>query len=197
MHFQLFDAARRLDEYSVSPGANVAFGAAHGFVEIVNRSGVGARQNPGFGFEALGTGRPDFCLGQFDRHHFFADHMTAALRPLLILDQDRAHAHAFVTLHRVHHVLDVAVAVVAVDEHRQVAGRHDVAHAGRDFAKTLEPDVGDSIARADRRETADEIRLEADFLYKTRAERVMRAGNNEKSLVPDRRVDDLSKTCRH
>src|SRR4029079_7214842 len=139
---QLVDAARRLDENAVGAGLDVALGAAHGLVEVVDLAGVGARQDPGFRIEPLRARGPDLGFGQFDRHHLLAGHMAAALGPLLVLDQDRADAHTLVALHGVHHFLAVAVAVVAVDEHRQVARRHDVAHAGGDLTKALEPDIG-------------------------------------------------------
>ena len=135
-----------------------------------------------------------FATADLGRHHLLADHVAAALRPLLVLDQDRADAHALVALHGVHHVLDVAVAVVAVDEHRQVAGRHDVAHAGRDLAEALQPDVGHAVARADRREAADEIGLEAELLDDARGERVMRARHHQEPLVLHGLVDDLAET---
>ena len=193
----LLHAARRLDEDAVGAGADVALRPAHGFVEVVDRARIGARENPGFRIDPLRTCRPDLCFRQFGRDDLLADHVPAALGPLLVLDQDGAHAHALIGLYRVHHVLDVAVAVVAVDEHRQVAGRHDVAHGRRDFAKTLQPDVGYAITRADRREAADEIGLEADPLDQPGAERVMRARNNQNPFVVDGLVDDLAKTGRH
>src|SRR5262249_46283259 len=89
------------------------------------------------------------------------------------------------------------VAVIAVDEDRQVAGRHDVAHTGGDLAEALEADVGHAVARPDRRETADEIGLEADLLDQPRAQRVVRAGHDQKALVRHRRVDDLAKASWH
>ena len=134
---QFRDAARRLDENAVGAGADIALGAAHGFVEVIDRARVGAAEDPGFRIDALGRGRLDLGLGELDGHDLLADHVAAALRPLLVLDQDGAHPHALVGLHRVHDVLDVAIAVVAVDEHRQVARAHDIAHGGRDFAKAL------------------------------------------------------------
>src|SRR4029079_6797904 len=139
----------------------------------------------------------DFRLGDLGRHHLLAYHVAAAFRPLLVLDQDRAHAHALVALHRVHHVLDVAVAVVAVDEHRQVAGRHDVAHAGRNLAEAFYAYGRHAVARADRGEAADEIGLEAELLDDARGERVMRTRDNQEPLVLHGLVDDLAKTRRH
>jgi hypothetical protein len=97
----------------------------------------------------------------------------------------------------VHHVLHVAVAVVAVDEHRQVARPHDVAHRRRDLAKTLEAEVGHSVARADRRETADEIGLEPDPLDQAGAQGIVRAGHDQDPLVRDGAIDDLAKARRH
>ena len=180
---ELVDAARRLDENAVGAGADVALRPAHGLVEVIDRARIGARENPGFRIDPLRTGRPDFRLGELSGNDFLADHVPATLGPLLVLDQDGAHSHALISLNRVHHVLDVAVAVVAIHEHRQVAGGHDVAHGRCDFAKALQPDVGHAIARADGRETADEIGFEADFLDEPRAERVMGTGNDEEPLL--------------
>jgi hypothetical protein len=94
-----------------------------------------------------------------------------------------------------HHVLDVAISVVAVDEGRQVAGRHDVAHGRRDFAEALQADVGYAITRADDREAANEICLETDALDEPGAERVMGARNNQEPLVIHSLVDDFAKAC--
>ena len=57
-----------------------------------------------------------------------ARHVAAALGPGLVLEEHRARAHALVGLHGVHGVLDVAIAVVDVDQDRHVAGRDDVAN---------------------------------------------------------------------
>ena len=63
-----------------------------------------------------------------------------------------------------------------------------------DFAEALQPDIRHAVARADRREAADEIGLEADLLDHPRAQRIMRAGDDQEPLVLDGLVDDLAKT---
>lgn len=123
--------------------------------------------------------------------------MAAALRPLLVLDQDRADPHALVALDGVHDVLDVAVAIVAVDKDRQVARRHDVAHRGGDLSEALEAQVGDPIAGAHRRKAADEIGLEADPLDEPRAQRVVRPRHYQQALLLHRHIYDLAKARRH
>ena len=151
-----------------APARMNLFGAAHGFVEIVDGAGVGARQNPGLRIDALRARRLDLGNGQFGGHDLLADHVAAALRPLLIFDQDGGDAHALIGLHRVHDVLDVAIAVVAIDEDRQVARHHDVAHGGGNLAKAFEAHVRHAVTRADRRKPADEIRFEANLLDQPR-----------------------------
>src|SRR5580692_3302910 len=194
---QFRNAARRLDENAVGAGADIAFGAAHGFVEVVDRARIGAAEDPGFRIDALGGGRLDLGLGKLDGNDLLADHVAATLWPLLILDQDGAHPHALVGLHRMHDVLDVAIAVVAVDENRQVARAHDIAHGGGDFAKALQAHIGHAVTGAYGRKAADEIGLEADLLDQPGAERVMGAGHHQESLVLDGFVDDLAEACRH
>jgi hypothetical protein len=194
---QLLHAARCLDEDAVGPGTDVALAAAHSLIEIVDLARVGARENPCFRAKPLGASRTEFCLRQFHRHHLLTFHVAAALGPLLILDQDRAHAHALVALHRVHHVLDIPISVIAVHEHRQVASRHDVAHGGGDLAKALQANVRHPVSRADRREAADEIGLEPDLLDQSRAQRVVGARDNQKPPFFHGPVDDLPKTGLH
>src|SRR5262249_51497296 len=194
---ELIDTARCLDENAVGAGAHIALGAAQRLVEVVNGARIGAGEDPGLRVAALRTRRLDLCLRNLGGDDLLADHVAAAFGPLLIFDQDRAHAHALVALNGVHDVLHVAVTVVAVDEHRQVAGRHDVAHRSRDFADPLETDIGHAVAGAGYRKAADEVGLEADRLNEPRAERVMGAGDDQEPLVLDGPVDDLTKTRAH
>ena len=49
------DAARRLDENAVGAGADIALGAAHGLVEVIDRARVGAAEDPGFRIDAART----------------------------------------------------------------------------------------------------------------------------------------------
>src|SRR5262245_35427005 len=120
--------------------------------------------------------------------------MAAALGPSLVLEKDRARTHAFVGLNRVHGVLDVAVTVVNIDQHRHIAGRDDVAHGCRDVGEALEADVGHAIARTGDGEAADEHGVESRLLDQQRAQRIVGAGNDEQSPLRDGSVERLAKT---
>ena len=127
------------------------------------------------------------------RDHVLAGHVAAALRRDLVLQEDRGRAHRLVALDGVGDVLDVAVAGVAVDQHRQARRRHDVADAGADLAEGGQPDVGDGVARADQREAADRIGREARALDQPRRQRVMGARQQQRlllleQLLPGRRL---------
>jgi hypothetical protein len=134
---ELLDAARRLDENAVGARTDEALGPPHGVVKIVDRARIRAGENPGVRIEALRACRLDLRFRDLERNDLLAKRVPAAFRPLLIFDQDRAHAHAFIALDGVHDVLDIAVAVVAVDKNRQIAGRHDVTHGRGDLAEAL------------------------------------------------------------
>ena len=75
-----------------------------------------------------------FATISVGRDHVLAGHVAAALGRDLVLQEDRGRAHRLVALDGVGDVLDVAVAGVAVDQHRQARRRHDVADAGADLA---------------------------------------------------------------
>ena len=105
--------------------------------------------------------------------------MAAALGRNLVLEHDRRDAEPLVGVQDMDDILHVAVAVVAVDHYRQVACRHDVGDRGRDFVERDEPDVGQAPARADGREAAGEIGLEARALDQSRAQRIERARKNQ------------------
>src|SRR5246127_3264428 len=120
--------------------------------------------------------------------------MAAAFGPSLVLEKDRARTHAFVGLNGVHGVLDVAVAVVDIDQNRHIAGRDDVAHRCRDVGEALEADVGHAISRTGDWEAADEHGVESGPLDQQRAQRIVGAGNDEQSPRPDGSVERLTKT---
>src|SRR5437899_2380620 len=81
-------------------------------VGIVDPARGSSLQNASFGVDPFWARRLDLGLRQFHWDDLLARHVAAAFRPLLVLDQDRAHAHALVALHRMHYVLHVAIAVV-------------------------------------------------------------------------------------
>ena len=83
-------------------------------------------------------------------------------------------------MEQVHRVLDVAIAVVSIDQHRQIARADHVAESGGEFAELAEPDVGQSVARPRGLEAADEEALEAGLLDEQGGQRVVRAGQDER-----------------
>ena len=116
------------------------------------------------------------------RDHILAGDVAAALGRDLILEHDRRYAEPFVGVQHVHDVLHVAVAVVAVDHDRKVARRHDVGHGGRNLAERDKADVRQPPARADGREAAGEIGLEAGALDQPRAHRVECARQDQRAF---------------
>src|SRR6266436_3225335 len=77
-----------------------------------------------------------------------------------------------------------AIAIIAVDQHRETARRHDVADAGTHFAEADEPDVGERVTRADEGVAPDRIGGKARALDETRRERVMRAREQQRLAAP-------------
>ena len=110
---------RRLDEDAVGPGRQISVGAAEGLVQAMHVARIGARQDEGVGFHLALCGRADLRLHLGRGDDVLAGHVAAALGRHLILEHDRRDAQPLVTVQHVHDVLDVAIAVVAVDEHRQ------------------------------------------------------------------------------
>ena len=115
--------------------------------------------------------------------HVLAGHVAAALGRDLVLDEDRGRAHRLVALDGVGDVLHVAVAGVAIDQHRQARRRHDVADAGADLAECGESDVGNAVARADQRIAADRVGGKARALDQPRRQRVMGAWQQQRLLL--------------
>jgi hypothetical protein len=93
----------------------------------------------------------------------------------------------------VHGVLDVAIAVVDVDQDRHVAGRDDVPHRRGDVGEALETDVGNAVAGAGDREAADEHGVEPCPLDQQRAQRVIGARDHEQSPLCNGPVEGLTK----
>jgi hypothetical protein len=93
----------------------------------------------------------------------------------------------------VHRVLDVAIAVVDIDQHRHVAGGDDVAYRRCDVGKSFESDVGHAVARTGNGEAAHEHGVEPRALDEQGAERVIGAGNHQQSVFRHRLVERLAK----
>jgi hypothetical protein len=165
---QLLDRLRRLDEQAVCAGFEINLGAPQGIVEAVHGAGVGTRDDE----ELRAAARIRRCA-HLRRHgvsldHILARHVAAAFGRALILHEDRRHAHRLVAGDGARDILDIAVAIVAVDQHRQAARRHDVADAGAHLAEAHEPDVGQRMARADEGIASDRISDKARALDEAR-----------------------------
>ena len=176
-------ALRRFDEHAVGAGLEIKLGAAQRFVEPVHRARVGAGDQEGVGIAPRRRGRAQLRGHHGRVDHVLAGHVAAALGRALVLDEDRRDPHRLVTRDRMGDVLDVAIAVVAVDQDRQPGRRHDVADAGAHLAEAHQPDVGQGMARADQRKAADRIGRKAGALDQPRRERVMRAGQQQRLLA--------------
>ena len=79
--------------------------------------------------------------------------------------------------------LHVAIPVVAVNKHRQIARRHDVADSGSDFTKSHQPNVGNAIASANQRKASNEVGFKAGTLDKPCTDRIVRARKNQRLLA--------------
>ena len=109
--------------------------------------------------------------------------------------EHRARAHALVGLHGVHGVLDVAVAVVDVDQHRNVRAammsrpppRYRRSPRARYRGRRSAP--GDGKA-------ADEHAVEPGPLDQQRAQRIIAAGNDQQPLLRDGALERLAKAPR-
>ncbi len=118
----------------------------------------------------------------FGRHDLLADHVATAFGRHLVFDEHRLHAHALVgsVQQRCTAFFHVAVAIVRIDEDRQIARADHVAECRGEFAKLAQADVGQPVARARGLEPADEKSLEARLLDQERGQRVVRAGQHQR-----------------
>jgi hypothetical protein len=128
---------------------------------------------------------PDLGDHLLGRDHVLAGHVAAALGRDLVLDEDRRRAQRLVALDGVGDILHVAIAGVAIDQHWQVCRRHDVANAGADFAERGQADVGNAVARPDQREAADGVGRKAGTFDQPRRQRVVRARQQQRLLLPE------------
>jgi hypothetical protein len=86
---------------------------------LTYRACVGACDQEGILVSARGGGSAHLALHDIGRNDVLARHMTAALGRHLVLDEDGGGAHLLIGLDRARHVLDVAIAVIGVDQHGQ------------------------------------------------------------------------------
>jgi hypothetical protein len=75
--------------------------------------------------------------------------------------------------------LYVAISVVAVYKHWEIACRHDVANTGSYFAESHQPDIGNAIAGTNERESSDKVRFEAGPLDQPGTNCIVCARKNE------------------
>ena len=149
---------QRLGEDRVGAGLEIEPGARHGAVDALARRGVGAgddEQMPA----RLGGG------GDLGRHvvrigELLVVQVAAFLGQHLVLDMDRAGAGLLEGAHHVHDVQRLAVAGVAVDQHRQARGARDLADEEADLVDRDDAEIGQ--AHRGRHRRAGEIeRVEA------------------------------------
>ena len=109
-------------------------------------------------------------------HDPLASHVPAALGRELVLQEDRRSAHSLVPLHDASDILDVAVAVVRIDEHRQVGSSNGVAHHRAVLAVLREIDVRVGEARTYKGKAADLIGWVPCHLDNSRRQGIVRHG---------------------
>ena len=132
---------RCLDKQPVGTGLEVHFGAPQRVVESVHRPGVGAGDDKKIGAFARIHRRAQLRRHHIGLDHILACHVTATFGRALVLHEDRRHTHRLIAGDGTRDVLGVAVAVIAVDQHRETARRHNVADAGAHLAEAYESDI--------------------------------------------------------
>ena len=137
---------QRLGEDRVGARLDIALGARHGAVDALARRPIGAgddEQMPA----RLGGGR------HLGRHvvrvgELLVVQVAALLGQDLVLDVDRAGAGILEGAHHVHDVQRLAVAGVAVDQHRQARRARDLADEEADLVDRDDAEVGQAHRRA-------------------------------------------------
>src|SRR3954469_10300878 len=133
---QIFLAVLGLDVDGICSSFQIQFAAPKRIIQSVWFSGIGARDDKDRVLARPGCGCRTYFLGHLVRWgNLFAGHVTAPLGWLLILDEDGGDTHRVVDVDRVGHVLDVAIAVIAVHQYRQTGGTDDLAHGFRLLAE--------------------------------------------------------------
>ncbi len=130
---KLGHVVRRLDEDAVRAIVQIELGPAECLVEPVHVARISARENEGVAIDLALRGRADFRRHVGGRDHVLAGDMAAPLGRDLILEHDRRYAESLVGVQHVDDILDVAIAVVAVDHDRQFARRHDIGDGRRNL----------------------------------------------------------------
>ena len=171
------------DVEPVHSGLQVHFGALQRVAQSIGLEGIGSRDQE----KTLFVGaRGDRCLQLpdhiFRRDDFLPRHVTATLGRLLVFHEERRRSHLFIDMDRVGHVLLVAVSVIGVDQHGQVAGAHDLAHRLALLAQAREVHIGITEARAIEGESADLIRGKSSVADQLRRERVRRRRQLQRSM---------------
>ena len=180
---------QRLGEDRVGARLDIALGARHGAVDALARRPIGAgddEQMPA----RLGGGRD---LG---RHlvrvgELLVVQVAALLGQDLVLDMDGAGAGILEGAHHVHDVQRLAVARVAVDQHRQARRARDLADEEADLVDGDDAEVGQAHRRGHAR--AREIeRIEARGLGLQRRHAVVRAGHLQDAGPLEHRAEALA-----
>ena len=155
----------------VGPGLPVQAGALDGVVET-QRRGIGAGNDLQVRAGAPGS-------GDFARHVVGIDQplvveVAAFLRQYLVFDLHRGGAGVLQLAHQTHDVERLAVAGIAVHQHRQASSPDELASGVAQFFQGNHAEVGQGHRRAERR--AGKIqRLEAGALREAGRKRVVRA----------------------
>ena len=117
--------------------------------------------------------------------------MAALLGQDLVLDMDRAGARILEGAHHVHDVQRLAVAGVAVDQHRQPRRARDLPDEEADLVDRDDAEVGQPHRRGHRRARKIE-RLEACRLGLQRRHAVVRAGHLQDAGPLEQRAEALA-----
>jgi GT2 family glycosyltransferase len=144
------------DEHPVGPGPEITVGPGQGRLQPLGLDGVAASDQLDLGPPAGLHRRPDLPGHLLHRDHPQGPGVAGLLgHPDLVLQDDAAHPEPGVDLHHVDHAPEVAVAVVAVHDRREVGGRDDVLDPGGHLAQGRQADVGQTIAGGQEPRPAD------------------------------------------
>ena len=173
---------QRLDEDPVGARVQKLVRAAHRLIQAVDGTRVGARADDRVGVHALRREGLHLGHGLLGGNDILSGHMAAPLRPGLVLDLNGLGADLLVDMQRVDGILDVAVAVVDVDENRQIRHLDDVGHGGGDVGHGAEPEIGDAVACPHGRKPTDKQAGKPRLLGEARAQSVVDTGHEQRLL---------------
>ena len=191
----LLDADGGFDKECIGACVRIPLAAAECFIQPVNLARVRPRDNKRIGVDTIFRRRPDVRLHLFRIEQSFAGDMSAAFRGDLVLEEYGLGSEPFVEIDDVNDGLHVPIPVVAIDQHGQIAGRHDVANPRPDLSKPHQADVGNTEPRTDKRKSADEVGFETCALDEFRAYGVMRARKNQRTLACNKLPECCHQTC--